>query len=185
MKYAPRIVAHLFSAERRQGDVQSFLEVAGFSALSMLRGAICYVLIHWRYSSGQSGSAGPPCETWSQARAVDCPRGPRVIRSRERLQGVKHLRRKEAQQIEVGNQLDDPGVVRHCEWSHRAGYPAEPENKELPSIWHLAIISFYLRFACCQRVRIEQGRYGGLSPKPTDLLVVHGSHEVHSIFVEQ
>ncbi|CAK9007760.1 unnamed protein product, partial [Durusdinium trenchii] len=69
----------------------------------------------------------------------------------------------------VGNQLDDPGVVRHCEWSHRAGYPAEPENKELPSIWHLAIISFYLRFACCQRASDGSWQTTVLKRYPADL----------------
>lgn len=35
VRYFPRMVAHLFSGERRSGDVQSFLEAAGFSALSI------------------------------------------------------------------------------------------------------------------------------------------------------
>ena len=136
--------------------------------------------------------AGPPCETWSRARAVVLAgrsNGPRVVRSRYRLQGIKSLNRKEAQQVSIGNQL--LGVTLVLVWSaivHGATavveHPAQPEEETLPSIWHLPVIAFFLRFQCCKKIRIEQGRFGGLSPKPTDLLVVHGIDDVAGFFVQ-
>lgn len=118
-----------------------------------------------------------------------CANGPRVVRSRSRLQGLKCLTQKEMRQVEVGNQL--LGVTLVLVWSAIISgataiveHPAEPADKNLPSIWHLDVVAFFLRFACCNKVRIEKGRFGGLSPKPTDLLIVHGLTDTTGFFVE-
>ena len=204
IKYFPRVVAHLFSGERRKGDVQAFLEAAGFEALSidvvfdlewgnLLRPeTLALFQRSLRERTLLGFIAGPPCETWSRARAVVLAgrsNGPRVVRSRYRLQGIKSLNRKEAQQVSIGNQL--LGVTLVLVWSaivHGATavveHPAQPEEETLPSIWHLPVIAFFLRFQCCKKIRIEQGRFGGLSPKPTDLLVVHGIDDVAGFFVQ-
>ena len=92
-------------------------------------------------------------------------------------------------QVAVGNQL--LGVTLVLVWSAIVSgataiveHPAEPADQSLPAIWHLDVMTFFLRFACCQKMRIEQGRFGGLSPKPTDLLIVHGLADTGGFFVE-
>ena len=201
VRYFPRTVAHLFSGERRSGDVQSFLEAAGFASLSidvvfdlewgnLLRPDTLVLFQKALQERVLLGFlAGPPCETWSRARAVACANGPRVVRSRSRLQGLKCLTQKEMRQVAVGNQL--LGVTLVLVWSAIVSgataiveHPAEPADQSLPAIWHLDVMTFFLRFACCQKIRIEQGRFGGLSPKPTDLLIVHGLADTGGFFVE-
>lgn len=119
--------------------------------------------------------SGPPCETWSRARAANTE-GPRVLRSRGRLQGCTFLTRRETEQVSIGNQL--LGVtLRLFLLALLTGtlaileHPACPEDDlTLPAIWHLDVIQCFLRFPGCVKLRIFQGLYGGLSPKATDLL---------------
>lgn len=94
------------------------------------------------------------------------------------------LTRRESEQVSIGNQLlgvtlrfflfalifNAVAILEH---------PACPEDRpDLPSIWWLDVINCLLRFEGCVKLRIYQGLYGGLSPKPTDLLFANcGSYD--------
>lgn len=53
-------------------------------------------------------------------------------------------------------------------------HPAEPTDRpDMPLIWRLDIAQLFLRFSCCQRLRIQQGCFGAPSAKPTNFLVTH------------
>ena len=60
-------------------------------------------------------------------------------------------------------------------------HPADlGDGLNAPSIWRLSVVLFFLRFTCCEKVDLLQGHYGGLTPKPTSLLVAHGAaHSSH------
>ena len=49
----------------------------------------------------------------------------------------------------------------------------------------LTILQYFLRFSCCQNARVQQGHYGGVFAKPTDLLVVHGGSQVKELLLTQ
>lgn len=200
VRYHPRVVAHLFSGERRQGDLQHYLEKYGFSSVSidiiydvtwgnLLRQDTLDTFRHaLRVGALLGFMAGPPCETWSRARAVQCEGGPRMVRSCTRPQGVLHLTKRESLQVELGNRLLAVAVLLIwtallCGATGVLEHPAQPEEDHLPSIWRLAIMHYFLRFNSCRRVRVDQGRYGGLSMKPTDLLIVHGVDDPDGLFV--
>ena len=187
VSYVPKVFAHLFSGARRKGDFQEHVERLNAMAISvdiifdikwgnllqpatfelftraMKEGVLCGFL------------SGPPCETWSRARSTQ-DSGPRVLRSRSRLQGLPSLTRREAEQVSIGNQL--LGVtLRLFLFALITGamaiveHPACPDDRpDLPSIWWLDVIRCFLRFQACAKLRVFQGLYGGLSPKPTDLL---------------
>lgn len=200
VKYHPRVVAHLFSGERRKGDLQYYLEKYGFSSVSidiiydvtwgnLLRQDTLDTFRHaLRVGALLGFMAGPPCETWSRARAVQCEGGPRMVRSCARPQGVLHLTKRESLQVELGNRLLAVAVLLIwtallCGATGVLEHPAQPKEGNLPSIWRLAIMHYFLRFNSCRRVRVDQGRFGGLSMKPTDLLIVHGVDDPDGFFV--
>ena len=123
---------------------------------------------------------GPPCETWSRARAVASEmNGVRPLRSRQQSAGLPFLNKKESVQVSTGNLLlgvtlrlfliallsGSTAVIEH---------PAEPDDEQdFPSIWRLPVVQMLMRFEGCQRLRIQQGQYGAPSCKPTDLLIAH------------
>ena len=93
--------------------------------------------------------AGPPCETWSRARAVQyfdvSRRTPRVVRTGEDLWGLVQLSLSELEQVCRGNLLlcfTLEAFVRLAE--HRGfavvEHPLEPDEPELASIWRLPIV---------------------------------------------
>ena len=92
--------------------------------------------------------AGPPCETWFQARAVRCNSddrcGPRVIRTADDLWGLAHLRLRELEQIGVGNLLLCFSAEAFLRLSSAGGFsvvehPREPEEPHFASIWKLPL----------------------------------------------
>ena len=200
VRYNPRVVAHLFSGERRPEDLQEHLERAGFKAISvdiifdthygnLLRPETMQLFVRALRSGVLAGFlAGPPCETWSRARFVALADGPRPVRSVERPQGLQNLNKREAQQVSTGNQL--LAVALKLFWiAILSGsvaiieHPAMPEGN-LPSIWRLPVIQFFLKFTTVFKIRVEQGRYGGLSPKPTDLLLANPCQDFRRLFLE-
>ena len=197
-------IAHLFSGHRREGDLQCALEELGYRTLSidiifdsergnLLRGDT-FRFFHKALHKGwiRGFVCGPPCETWSKARAVAVPGGqhPRVVRTGARPYGLDDLTRKEALQVMMGSDLlgvalrlmfaailsGAIGVLEHPE--------DDPDDPRAASIWRLSIIRWLLRFANCAVVRVLQGYFGGYTPKPTKLMFTNVSSEVEEILFE-
>ena len=198
--YTPKVVAHLFSGERRHEDLQDHLERAGFQAISVdIIFDVCYGNLlkpetlqlfarALRCGALTGFVAGPPCETWSKARFAEIDGGPRPVRSVARPQGLQNLTKRETQQVSIGNQL--LAVALKLFWiAIMSGsiavieHPAMPDG-ELPSIWRLPVIEFFLKFTTGFKLRVEQGRCGGLSPKPTDLLLANTCPDFKRLFME-
>lgn len=200
--YHPKVFAHLFSGARREGDFQQFVELLDGMAISvdvifdldkgnLLKYETFQLFARALRERVLHGClAGPPCETWSRARDVGTG-GPRVLRSRQRLQGHKFLNCREAAQVSLGNSL--LGVTLRLFLialisgaTSLIEHPASPDDApHLPSIWYLPVIHLFRRFENCELIRIQQGRYGGKAPKPTDLLVANGGPRVNDFFVSR
>lgn len=116
VNYRPKVFAHLFSGACRTGDFQQHVEALHAMAISVdiifdlkwgnLLQPTTFQLFERAMREGILNGflSGPPCETWSRARAADDV-VPRVLRSRARLQGIPSLTRREAEQVSIGNQL--------------------------------------------------------------------------------
>ena len=140
--------------------------------------------------------AGPPCESWSRARkAGGIPGaclgdgGPRVLRTRETPQGLPSLRLRELRQVSVANILLLFTLEVFCLMVsiHRVmvvEHPAEPGASDetwMASIWRLLVTRILAAHPASHSVTVLQGRYGGASPKPTQLLVAAGDIQVEHI----
>eukprot|EP00435_Cladocopium_sp_Y103_P075314 s164_g56.t1 len=128
-----RLVLHAFSRRRRPGDFQEFLDaivssqsgiVVHVVSVGIILGStwggvtdvncqqFWYEGVRPKYVIGYL--AGPPCETWSQAREKGLPAddgadmtrpGPRVLCAMEEIWGQLGLVVKEVRQLLTGNQL--------------------------------------------------------------------------------
>ena len=129
--------------------------------------------------------AGPPCETWSVSRLryLLTGSGPRPVRSScndNLLWGKEVLRLRELRQVTVGNRLlqfcllvaamqaitNNFAIIEH---PMKSGFK---HNCWPVSIWRLAATRLLLRHPNITAFDIWQGLYGGISPKPTTLMVV-------------
>lgn len=169
VSYHPKVFAHLFSGARRTGDFKQHVEALQAMAISvdiifdvtwgnLLKPETFDLFVRAMNERILSGFlSGPPCETWSRARAYD-EDGPRILRSRERLQGLPFLTRRETEQVSIGNQLLGvtlrlflvallTGTLAILE------HPACPDDDaRLPSIWYLEVIRCLLRFPGCVKL---------------------------------
>lgn len=195
-----RILLHAFSGRRRPGDVQYFLEQMQKEAGD---GTILHVVSldlmtdpvwgdatkastqrFWRDAADRGHIhaflAGPPCETWSQARhaQTNAPTEPRPIRSSDMLWGFEALSLRELEQILIGNDLlhfsfdmmlrlyftQGCGIIEH---------PDMPADEQKPSIWRLPILALFRALSGFEEVSFGQGLLGAASPKPTRLLALN------------
>lgn len=194
-----RVILHAFSGRRRPGDIQFFLEAMHNSSDGTVLHVVSLDLMtdkvwgdasraetqqFWRKAADegkvQGFLAGPPCETWSQARHVSNghDRGPRPVRSALQLWGLEALSLSELEQVLMGNDLlqfsfdmllrlyfsDGFGVLEH---------PDEPQDEQKPSIWKLPVLDIFRALANFHEIRFGQGLLGAPSPKPTRLLVLN------------
>lgn len=197
-----RIVLHAFSGRRRLGDFQYYLDALlakqseGIYVLTVSldiivdkeKGNIAdkEVRAFWFHSIERGWTiaflAGPPCETWSKARAVQTTNSkgshPRVLRSLEDLWGFPQLRLRELDQVCIGNlllcfaaeaflRLADTGGVAAIE------HPKEPDEPELASIWRLPLFEALRRLPGVELLSLSQGLLGAKSMKPTQLLCLN------------
>jgi hypothetical protein len=108
---------------------------------------------------------GPPCCTWSKARAVDISqeplsrdrRGPRPVRSAHDLWGLPSFALRELAQVIDGNVLLGfcLRALGELALQARAGileHPAEPDGESTPSIWKLPIVQVLLGLPGMQRL---------------------------------
>ena len=194
-----RVVLHAFSGRRRPGDIQFFLEQMYNSTDGTVLHVVSLDLMtdktwgdasrpetqrFWRRAADEGKVhgflAGPPCETWSQARFVTDGKshGPRPVRSATQLWGLEAMSLRELEQVITGNDLlqfsfdmmlrlyfsDGFGVMEH---------PDEPQEEYKPSIWKLPIMDIFRAIANFREIGFGQGLLGAPSPKPTRLLVLN------------
>ena len=131
-----RYLIHAFSGRRRMGDFQQFVEAANlrYPATTIFTISVDLMVdpvwgdvsreevrtfwIHAVRDRFVVGAlAGPPCETWSQARGREAtgsvetdeqathPRGPSILRDMEEIWGRAALALREIRQLDVGNLL--------------------------------------------------------------------------------
>lgn len=198
-----RVLLHLFSGRRRQGDVQFFLDCMDQPTAYVLHVVSLDIVVdaHWGNATDESVReywlslaqagfivgflAGPPCETWSVARGKAlkensgrCKRAPRILRTAESLWGLPSLALQEVMQLTIGNALLTFSLLMACVMVKVGGHgvlehPAEPEAPELAAIWRLPIMLALLQAPGVCRHRVAQGLYGAPSRKPTDLMVIN------------
>ena len=208
-----RIILHAFAGRRRVGDYQWYVDKMCEESEGFLLHVVSLdIIIDKKYgdlsdpqvqafwiAGIQQGwvhgfLGGPPCATWSKARAVQpCNnqldprrRFPRPVRSAEHLWGLPELALRELDQVTDGNVLlgfclesvlslavqGMTGIVEH---------PAEPEGDGFPSIWKLPLVQLIFTLPGVERVKLAQGLLGADSPKPTELLVVNLPTIKHAI----
>ena len=196
-----RVLLHLFSGRRRLGDLQYFLDsmdpptgyVLHVVSLDivvdelwgdvMAPGTRSYWLRIAQEGHVAAFLAGPPCETWSQARgkavaALQRGRAPRIVRTAEHLWGLPSLALKELQQVMVGNCLLTFTLLMAAVMVTTGGlgiveHPAEPTDEAAAAIWRLPALLALLSAPGVNRHRMAQGLFGAPSAKPTDLLSIN------------
>lgn len=197
-----RVVLHAFSGRRRIGDFQYYLDsflaehgsgyVVHTVSLDIVvdsdKGDISKPDIRqfWLHGIDQrwilAFLAGPPCETWSRARAVKCGPaerpGPRVIRTADDLWGLVHLRLRELEQIDVGNLLLCFSAEAFLRLACVGGsatieHPREPEEPHFASIWKLPLFQMLFLLPGVEFHSLSQGFLGAPSCKPTSLLCLN------------
>ena len=200
---AHRLVLHAFSGRRRPGDFQEFLDaIVGDCAGIVVHVVSVDVILdrNWgdvtrpdcqrfwfegvkrRFVIGYL--AGPPCETWSKARAAavqsahEDRHGPRILRTMEEIWGMSSLAVREIRQVLVGNQLllfsfhmmlllyviGGCGALEH---------PAPPSEEHFASIWRTPLAILLCQLPGFVRHEISQGLLGVKSPKPTSILTLN------------
>ena len=201
-RFGSKVMAflHLFSGERRTGDLHTALE-----NLKAPAGCVLVVIsVDIIFACGASQKkwvefmlagciagifAGPPCETWSRSRARGGipgfsrgDGGPRTLRHIDQPQGLGQLKVKEAKQLAVANRLlcFSLTLMLCAIQVHRLmvlEHPEEPDQEDqrwIASIWRLFVTVAIECNPHVHRSAIYQGFYGGLSPKPTSLMVCCG-----------
>ena len=205
--YRTMFVVHFFSGRRREQDLQSYLEGIRYPAnvrVEVLSADIIFgeggdfsqrqvqqKWINWMASGYVLAFyAGPPCETYSVARANELP-GVKVRPIRTRLcpWGFSSLTLREARQILIGNLLI-LFVLRAAMVQAAVGHfaciehPAEPQGErhvDAVSIWRLQLMAYLYKLQCVTKCTIRQGQYGAPSPKPTTLLFVGPKNPAKSL----
>eukprot|EP00435_Cladocopium_sp_Y103_P029537 s1029_g7.t1 len=212
-----RFVIHAFSGRRRLGDVQHFVDQAMEQHAETLVHVISVDLMvdatwgdvsrpevrsFWisavrdRQVVAVVGAlAGPPCETWSQARGKDPPappsgvphrHAPRILRDLDDLWGRVSLALREIAQLDIGNLLllfivellvhlaleGGIGVLEH---------PAPPQDESLASIWRLPLLQLLMSWPEFYFIEVSQGLWGAPSRKPTGLLLLNGRAVVREL----
>ena len=128
--------------------------------------------------------AGPPCETWSQARGQDLPagacrhHGPRVVRDIDNLWGRIALALREIRQLDIGNLLLLFTLELLITLAMMGGiggleHPAPPADPDKASIWRLPLMRYLLAWPEFDYLEISQGLWGAQSRKPTGLLLLN------------
>eukprot|EP00438_Fugacium_kawagutii_P025083 Skav202489 [mRNA] locus=scaffold1531:74727:80399:- [translate_table: standard] len=186
-------ILHLYSGRRREGDCHHWLQQAAERHLPHLRvhmlsidtaihpsrcnlmGA-AYELILRLCRRGAIGLilSGPPCETWSSARHLECrPGGPKPLRSKSRLWGLRHLSTAELKQLLNGSSLMVRGLVLELAALLSGGaavmeHPMIPKDPTYATVWSASFHLHYLmQLPNARAVAFEQWRYGASCIKPT------------------
>ena len=183
------VVVHMFAGERREGDVQQFLEermeAAGMQLL-MLSVDLAEDPL-WDFRNPNTFQAmmelaeeglidvwfgGPPCSTVARSRHVKLVNGPRPLRFRWALWGRADLRTFERDRVQEANDLW-VNFWAMCEAvSMRGGgylmeHPADPGQEPYPSMWLIPELVEMEKRIGGRRAHFHQCPFGGISPKLT------------------
>ena len=198
-----RIVLHAYSGRRRPGDLQCYLDMLEVPSGMTLHVISLDVVVserhgnimdpdvrrYWIHAARQQWVhcfiAGPPCETWSQAREHEVhddddgsvKMGPRVLRTSELPWGLASLTIRELKQVIFGDVLlgfvavmisvlfatGGSGLVEH---------PATPKHTHSASIWKTPLFRIFAELDGFELLWVAQGLYGAPSSKPTNLLAL-------------
>ncbi len=200
------LVLHLHSGRRRPGDFQSAMEDAAAGrpfwvlsldvALHPTKGDLSseHAIRHWESLIKEGWVifvlAGPPCETWSVARGRplgDGREGPRRLRSKALLWGLRCVTSEESVQLRLGNVLYQAAlrIFTLCTALHVGmvlEHPAEPRwDYAAPSSWQLPEVLNLQGLPGVVRLDIDQCMFGLDSRKPTSLLTCHCTRLTHSL----
>ena len=205
-----RFIVHAFSGRRRAGDFQHFIDQAQQKHSDVIIFTISVDLMvdptwgdvskesvrqFWLHAVRQrqvvGAMAGPPCETWSQARGQELPvdqaqqgrKGPRVLREMECLWGRAALALKEVRQLDVGNLLLLFTLELLITLAIEGGiggleHPGPPQDQQKASIWRLPLLTFLCEWPEFDFLEVSQGLFGAQSRKPTGLLLLNMSRMV-------
>jgi hypothetical protein len=202
-----KILLHAFAGRRRHGDVEWYLEhlhqqCDGFVILTVSLDIIIdstygdisksetrsFWLHYIRMGYIAGFLAGPPCNTWSKARAIMLPdgKGPRVIRTPTQPWGLESLRFGELVQITLGTillgfALEAMLALALHEGSGILEHPKDSGDPEAVSIWRLPVVQLLLQLPGMRLVHMSQGLYGAPSPKPTTFLTLRLPHLERSL----
>ena len=186
-----RYIIHAFSGRRRPGDFQFFVEEAQrlnneatIHTISVdimvdpIWGNVAkpevreFWLAAARDRHVVGAMAGPPCETWSQARGRQTPadeakqhRAPRVLREMEAIWGLPSLAIRELLQLDTGNLLLLFTLELLVTLAIAGGiggleHPAAPEDPSKVSIWRLPILAYLLTWPEFHLIELSQGLWG-------------------------
>lgn len=198
-----RVMLHAFSGRRRLGDLQYYLEQHAQQQETYILHIVSMDIIvdkikgnamdpqtwdFWVDAIRQrhviAFLAGPPCETWSCARAVALETDsshlqPRVIRTLEQLWGLQCVSIKELLQLFTGNTLLGFALVMFIEICISNGFailehPSESAwDANAASIWKLPLVTAILALPNVQKISFSQGLLGAFAPKPTNLMIAN------------
>ena len=211
-----KILLHAFSGRRRHGDLQYYVDrvAAGHPdhlifvvSLDIIvdptwgdvraHGTKTFWLDGIRQGYVAAMLAGPPCNTWSIARAHDLGaevrrRLPRVVRDAEGcLWGRLSLALRELADVQVGNDLLCFSLLAFiylflCERTGIIEHPALPEDEKAASIWRLPLVSLLLQQPGIELRKVWQGLFGAETTKPTHFMVLNlpsFPHQLHKWMV--
>ena len=205
-----RFIIHAFSGRRRAGDFQHFIEQAQQTFADVTIFTISVDIIvnpvwgdvskdsvrqFWLQAVRQRQvvgvMAGPPCETWSQARGQELQadqralggRAPRILREFDSLWGRVALALREVRQLDVGNLLLLFTLELLISLALEGGiggleHPGPPSDPLKASIWRLPLLRFICEWPEFDFLEVSQGFFGAPSRKPTGLLLLNMSHMV-------
>jgi len=187
------VFIHLFSGERRRGDIQEYLE-----QLVVPGGFILHILsvdVIFDDKAGDLANArnqrmwlrcasaliagvfsGPPCESWSRARARGGVAGfflgdggLRTIRTEEETAGLNTVKVKEARQLLLANRLLLFTLSLFLVLLPRRKFmvmehpacPGEDHEHWMASVWKMYIIRCFQKHPDVQIHTIHQGKFWG------------------------
>eukprot|EP00435_Cladocopium_sp_Y103_P038730 s21_g10.t1 len=193
-----RVILHAYAGRRRRGDIEWYIDELSVKYPGVVLQVVSIdIIIDEVYGDIARAStrrfwlrhillghvvgflAGPPCNTWSRARAhqLSQARGPRVVRTPATPWGIPSLSLRELSQVGIGTLLLGFAIQCLVALSMHSGagfleHPKEPDEPEHVSIWKLPIIRFLLNLPGFRLVHLSQGLWGAASAKPTTLLVL-------------
>ena len=197
------MILHLYSGQRREGDLQHWMEQIAPPTLSqtyvlsidIANDAVKGDLTNWttvifwidQMKAGRVAAlmAGPPCETWSAARTRPLPnvkRQPRPLRSRDLPWGLHYLTMREYDQLDLGNQLLRVTILflyvaYQVAVPAAMEHPATAEDERLvASSWLLPEVQNLTHLPNADLVTFDQCMVGQIARKPTSLLCLHVPH---------
>ena len=190
-----RVILHLFSGRRREGDLQHELERVAAQqgtnvfvisldlAVDATRGNLaCPATKKFWIEKLKAGyvlgfTIGPPCETYSRSR-FRRELGPPPIRSEKYPWGIKGISHRHHLQVDLSNGFVQYALLLmlHAVIFGVRGlleHPGPYKEEDSLCIWELMATILLRQHPCIAFHLIRQGEFGQISMKPTGLLTAH------------